>query len=234
MEPSGPCAGRGNALAFPISPGALTAPEVRQMLGRDDPVILNVGANSGQSAVALMLAMPRSTIYAFEPDPRCIAKFRRYISHPHIHLQPCAVGAANGQVIFHQSSGAEHLRAYRDGWDQSGSIRAPKEHLKTVPWVRFEKQIVVAMVTLDAWAQARQVTAVDFIWADVQGAESDLIHGATRVLRTTSYLYTEYSNTETYAGQANLQDLAEMLPDFELVRRYQWDALFRRSTLALN
>jgi len=211
---------------FPISPGALTAAEIRQCVGKDDPVIIEVGANCGQTTVELLKAMPGATVHAFEPDPRAIAKFHSAISNPRVHLYECAIGAVNGTVNFHQSSGAEHVAGYDKGWDQSGSIRRPNTHLKVWPWVRFEKQITVPIMTLDTWSEQHQVSAADFIWADVQGAESDLVDGAARFLRSCRYLYTEYSNDEWYEGQITLAGLAGRLPDFALVRRYAMDALF--------
>jgi FkbM family methyltransferase len=223
-----------DALNFPITPGALSAAEIRQLVGKDDPVIIEVGANCGQTTVELLRAMPGATIYAFEPDPRAIAKFRDAVKNPNVHLHECAIGAANGTISFHQSSGAEHLAEYSKGWDQSGSIRRPNTHLKVWPWVRFEKQITVPIMTLDAWSEQHQVSAADFIWADVQGAESDLVEGATRVLRSSRYFYTEYSNDEWYEGQISLAELLAKLPDFNLVRRYPMDALFENRRTALN
>jgi precorrin-6B methylase 2 len=61
---------------FPISPGALSAAKIRLCVGKDDPIIVEVGANNGQTTVEILRAMPRATIYAFEPEPRAIAKFR--------------------------------------------------------------------------------------------------------------------------------------------------------------
>ncbi len=209
--------------------GYLEAWEIREMVGRDDPVILDVGANCGQTTGELLDVMPRAVIHAFEPEPRAIAEFRRNIAAPTVHLYECAVGAINGSVTFHQSTGGE--QEYPEygvaGWDQSGSIRRPYRHLEVWPWVRFEGKISVPIVTLDAWAEQHGVTRVDFIWADVQGAESDLILGAARLLRTARYLYTEYSDEEWYEGQVTLAVLQSMLPDFDLLRRYPMDALFR-------
>jgi 2-O-methyltransferase len=71
------------------------------------------------------------------------------------------------------------------------------------------------------------VFKADFIWADVQGAESDLVEGAARFLRSSRYFYTEYSNDEWYEGQITLAGLLEKLPDFDLVMRYPMDALFQ-------
>lgn len=213
-------------------PGSLTAEEIRALIDRRDPLILEVGANSGQTTAELLRAMPRARIHAFEPDPRAIAKFRRNIRHPWVYLYECAVGARVGTVTFHQSAGAEELPDYGAGWDQSGSIRRPREHLEANPWVRFDRQIEVPITTLDAWAADRDIGEVDFIWADVQGAESDLVQGAARVLATTRYLFTEYSDREMYEGQATLDQLTKALPGFALLRRYEWDALFRNTRLA--
>lgn len=206
--------------------------EIRELLGYDDPVIFDVGANCGQTTIELLKVMPQATIFAFEPDPRAIARFRQNIQHPNVHLQECAVGATVGTITFHQSSGAEDLPNYRAGWDQSGSIRRPQGHLQIWPWVKFETQIEVPIVTLDSWADANGVDEVDFIWADVQGAESDLVEGASRILSTARYFYTEYSNSEWYEGQITLPELAEKLPEFELIRRYESDVLFRNRRYA--
>jgi FkbM family methyltransferase len=210
-----------------ISQGALSASEIRALVGRDDPVIVEIGANCGQTTVELLRAMPGATIHAFEPDPRAVAKFRSTIQNPRVHLYECAIGAINGTVTFHQSSGAEHLPEYSQGWDLSGSIRRPNSHLQAYPWVKFETRIEVPVMTLDSWAEQHQVKAADFIWADVQGAESDMIEGAARFLQSLRYLYTEYSNDELYEGQITLAGLANRLPNFDLVRRYQMDVLFK-------
>lgn len=206
----------------------LEAWEIRDLVGRDRPVILEVGANCGQTTAELLEVMPDAVIHAFEPEPRAISEFRLNIRAPNVHLHECAVGATNGTVTFHQSSGGEQLYPeYRgSGWDQSGSIRRPRTHLTAWPWVKFEGQIQVPIVTLDAWAERHGITDVDFIWADVQGAESDLILGAPRLLRATRFLYSEYSNDEWYEGQATLAELQRLLPGFELIRRYPMDALF--------
>jgi hypothetical protein len=109
----------------------------------------------------------------------------------------------------------------------SGSIRKPKEHLDVYPWCKFESKIVVKTRTLDSWAREEGVGVIDLIWADVQGAEADLIAGGKEALRRTRYFYTEYSNAELYEGQANLKQLLRLLPDFHVVHRYENDILLR-------
>lgn len=226
-------ADRTQAAARDNLPPGLHAADVRKLISCEDPLIIEVGANVGQTTAELLREMPNATVFAFEPDPRAIAEFRRNITHPNVRLFEYAVGAANGTVTFHQSGGAhQDFPEYAEtGWHQSGSIRRPFKHRELWPWITFESRIEVPIVTLDAWAAQHGVTRADFIWADTQGAESDLILGATRLLAATRYLYTEYCNAELYEGQATLMDLQRLLPEFDVIARFPVDVLFRNRTL---
>jgi len=82
-------------------------------------------------------------------------------------------------------------------------------------------------MTLDTWSEQHNVAKADFVWADVQGAESDLVQGGARLMNASRYFYTEYSNDECYEGQISLSGILEMLPNFELVSRFEMDVLLR-------
>ena len=73
--------------------------------------------------------------------------------------------------------------------------------------------------------------AIDLIWADVQGAEGDLIEGGRQALARTRYFYTEYDDQELYEGQIPLAKLLSLLPEFEIVPRYRWDVLLRNRAI---
>jgi FkbM family methyltransferase len=218
----------------PIFPGALGRPDLPGLLGRLDPVILDIGCNDGTHSLMFLDVFPHARVYSFEPDPRAQTRFRAQVNDPRARLFEFAIGDSNGPVNFHMSDGApnDQWRAGRpDGWDLSGSIRKPKEHSEVAPWCRFDREITVEVRRLDSWAEEEQIQRIDLIWADVQGAEIDLIRGAERVLAKTRFFYTEYSNRELYEGQVNLRQLMKMLPQFELVRRYPADVLFRNILL---
>jgi FkbM family methyltransferase len=213
----------------PMEHGHLTVAELKPLIGRDDPTILEIGANVGQTTEDMLREMPRSRIYCFEPEPRAIKKFKERISSPNVSLFECAVGDRNGVVTFNQSTGEG---AAKD-WDQSGSIRKPKLHLQTWPTVKFETQIEVPIVRLDDWAIDKTLDQVDLIWADVQGAESDLIAGGASVIRSTRFFFTEYGAIEWYEGQISLDELCGPLFDLGLVlyRKFSMDALFVNKNL---
>ena len=207
--------------------GAITVREIKYLVGKPNPVILEIGANIGQTTLDFLKEIPESTIYCFEPDPRAIAAFKKNIHHPNVHLIESAVGNQNGTIVFHQSSGVDE---YAD-WNQSGSIRKPKDHTKIWPKVTFDQSIEVPIIRLDDWAKSLEIPLIDFIWADTQGAESDLILGGLETLKRVRYLYTEYGFQELYDGQVSLQEIDALLTEFSISRVFDWDALFENIAL---
>jgi len=221
----------------PISREKIGLDYIRELIGSDARVILEIGAHQGWHTGEFHKAFPNALIYAFEPDPRAAAKFKAHISRPQILMFELAIGATDGEAKFYASSGlppdlspADAAIAYPQGWDQSGSLRLPKTHKTIWPWCKFENTVIVKTRRLDTWARENGIGKVDFIWADVQGAEGDLISGGHETLAKTRYLYTEYSNDEWYEGQPTLAQLMEMLPNFTVLKRYTADVLLRNNS----
>lgn len=172
---------------------------------------------------------PFATVYAFEPEPYAAELFRQRVTDPRARLITKAVGSTDGEVTFHQSDGRPTAQWPGLTWHYSGSIHRPKKHLRRYPWCRFDRQITVPLVRLDSLYFDDRI--IDLIWADVQGAEADLIQGAQSTLTRTRYLYTEYSNEEMYEGQPTLARIKEMLPDFGVLEVFSDDVLLKNRYL---
>jgi FkbM family methyltransferase len=216
----------------PITPGDFDLAALPALLGKDDPVILEIGCNDGGHTRDFLTLFKRATIYAFEPDPRARARFTAAVQDPRVTLFDVAISDTDGEIDFHMSSGApsaDVAAQLPEGWDLSGSIRKPTGHLDMLPWCTFDQHIKVKTLTLDAWCRAAGVEAIDFIWADLQGAEGDMIRGGQSALANTRYLYTEYSDRELYEGQPTLRTLLSLLPDFEVIHRFSGDVLLRNT-----
>lgn len=215
------------------TPHELDPAMLPKLLRKSDPVILDIGCNDGQHTLEFLRVFRNPTVFCFEPDARAQRAFRNNVTSPRAQLFEMALGNADGMVDFNVSAGTPpaELGFEKSDWDLSGSIRRPKNHLEVVPWVSFDKVVPVRIARLDTWARENKIGAVDFIWADVQGAEVDLIEGGRETLRNTRYLYTEYSDYEMYEGQMNLRGITHLLPDFEVVSVYPSDVLLRNKAL---
>ena len=222
----------------PIINAEISPNYIRQLVGADARVILDIGAHHGWHTAAFEKMFSDAIIYAFEPDPRAIAKFSANINSARVRLFKVAIGAVDGKAEFHVSSGlppdidpVSAAIVYPLGWDQSGSLRAPKRHKEKWPWCTFESTTTVAVRALDSWATDNAIEKIDFIWADMQGAEGDLLTGGQNTLARTRYLYLEYSNEEIYEGEPTLQMLLDMLPNYSIVIRYPGDVLLKNMHL---
>jgi FkbM family methyltransferase len=150
-----------------------------------------------------------------------------------ISIYPQAIGATDGAVTFYKSYGQrwENSKVV-DNYYGSSSIRKPKLVIDSFPGMEF-KEDIAQIKTLDTHIQQQKLEGypIDFIWADIQGAEIDLIKGGVRTFRNVRYFYTEYENSESYEGQINLTGILEMLPYFEIVEDYNGDVLLKNKTM---
>ena len=206
--------------------------EIRRLVGRDDPIIVEAGCNDGTDTELFLLAMPDARVICFECDPRPLARFKcRWDER--VILREHAVSHRRGTVVFHASGGKipDSTAVCADDWDYSGSICKPTGHLERDPRITFDRKLQVDAWPLDEALERYSLPRVDLIWADLQGAEARMILGAQRTLAMTRYLYLEYYDTPMYDRQPDLKGLVCFLPDFELIGIYGENALFKNTIL---
>lgn len=210
----------------------ITKSEIKSLIQTSAPTILEIGCNDGTDTLEFLSAFPKGVFYCFEPDPRAIERFNKQIDNPNCHLYRGCISDRNGTITFNMSSG----RAPRPGSkenDKSGSIKQPKNNIKRHTWIRFEQQITVPTITLDNWVLDNQIETIDFIWADTQGAEEEVIKGGMKTLANkVRYFYIEYSDEEMYEGQIPLSGIRKLLPGFTPVATYANNVLLKNKDLA--
>lgn len=128
---------------------------------RGTGAFLDVGAHIGYYSLYML---PRvQEVYAFEPDPRLHVLLEKNIgSKRNIEVIPCAAGATQGRARFTLERHAEVSHLAKENENPSN-------------------QIVVDVVTLDAFVAARRLT-VEAVKIDVEGHDTEVIRGALNVL----------------------------------------------------
>ena len=224
--------------------------QIAEFVTSPRPTILEIGCNDGTDTNRIMDTFPDGLVFCFEPDPRAIARFLETVHDDRATLVEAAVSDEDGETVFFGSSGrppgrergpkASHY-CHLDEWDLSGSICKPTGHLDMSPWVTFPptRRYTVKTIRLDTWyEQTPGVGVIDFIWADVQGAEGLLIKGACNALRLTRYFYVEtrvqggrMTGKELYEGQPDVDQLRRLVPQMDLISFHGDNALFRNPLL---
>lgn len=210
---------------------------LRRLIGKENPVILEIGAHDGEHTQWFLESFVSPRLFCFEPEPRAIARFKKLIGENlAVSFFPIAVSDRIGVIEFYQSSGKpprdefDHIKD--SGWDFSGSIKKPKAHLTDFPWVKFETSITVPTTTIDSWMREQSLNFVDLIWMDVQGAERNVLEGMQKSLSQIRYIYTEYNDRELYEGQPSLKEIMALLPNFKIVKRFKDDVLLKNLGVA--
>jgi FkbM family methyltransferase len=169
-------------------------------------VFFELGAHIGTDTIRLA-AFPGVTLHTFEPDKENIGP-----DLPNVIFNRAAIAAHDGEVQFHPSEWRGEVE-----WTMSGSIHRPTGHLSAYPDVEFGAPISVPAITLDTYVREHRIEHIDFIWADIQGAERDMILGGREALARTRYLYTEYWNTPLYEGQPSLAEILALVPGWKVL-----------------
>ena len=191
------------------------------------------GVQTNEICTILKNSSKNFEYHAFEADPRIIPSFKRNnINNPEITLVTKAIGSKNGNVKFYLSKGEEQRPGYsRNVFYGSSSIRKPKETLEVWPNMEFDYTIVES-IKFDTYYDKANVGIIDFVWADVQGAEIDLIEGGQKAFSNVRYFYTEYDERELYEGEIGLDQIIQKLPGrWSVVEKYEYDVLLKNDNL---
>lgn len=197
---------------------------------KKNPIVFEIGsADSNDTVDFLNIFENQIKIYCFEPEPTNLVLAKQKLSQnlgKNVFLFEGAISNKSEIVPFNRSrtKNPNDLR-------YSGSLLKPKNHLLEWNWIYFDEFVPVKTITLDDFCQINSINSIDFIWADVQGAEKLLIIGGKKVLKNkVNYLYTEYSNKEYYENQPTLTELLnELGENWVIVQDFGSDVLLKNT-----
>ena len=201
---------------------------IKDLIGKDNPTIFEIGCADGRDTQDFINLFKELKIYCFEPEPKNIEIVKATINYSGHYLFEGVISDKNGTLTFNRSRTDNP-----NDLSYSGSIVKPKEHLNEWPSIKFDEEITIESITLDTFCDKNDIHIIDFIWADVQGAEDLMIIGGQESFKNkVRFLYTEYSNKEYYEGQPNLNKILSLLGDnWELVNDYGSDVLLKNKIL---
>tara|TARA_R110000823_G_scaffold252973_1_gene375519 strand:+ start:4092 stop:4715 length:624 start_codon:yes stop_codon:yes gene_type:complete len=202
----------------------------RDIIFRDNPNILDVGAFDGKHSLMFANEYPKGKIFAFEADPGVWEIFEKNINlydipTNNIKLIKKAVSDINGTKIFNRA--IDHMEK-RTG--SSGTFLKPTTHLELHPHVEFE-QVEIECITLDSWFNAQDIDYIDFAWTDVNGAEIPLLRGGSNVLKSTKYLQLECIPWSLWENQPKKDELLNLIPYFEILHQEGADMLLKNKNI---
>jgi FkbM family methyltransferase len=164
--------------------------------------MLDVGANFGYfSVLAADKVGPGGRVFAFEPDPRNILRLSTNVelnNARNISLVPLALFDQLGTITFNLSTDLE---------DNLGSS-------SILDRGQCRQQMQVQTTTLDAFMQEQQLTTVDLLKMDIEGAEVGALQGGRETLRARKVTHLLVELHRLILGEKPLDELMTMMGDF--------------------
>jgi len=142
-----------------------------ERLLQKDMVVLDVGAHVGQyTLIASRLVGERGQVHSFEPDPVTFDWLHTNVRANHL-----------GNVTVTQTAVADEQGPKRLFYSKvrdigSNSLAEQGNYSRSGRWS------IVPCTTLDTYASAKGLSRIDFIKADVEGAELGMLRGARAIL----------------------------------------------------
>jgi FkbM family methyltransferase len=183
---------------------------VRAICSRvSDPVVLDVGANTGTYALALNAALPTAQIHAFEPSPAAFRLLASSLSGTRVSCHNCALSDHEGRGFIHtymSDPASAHASMYAGVFS---SIHGNRDISKTP----------ITMTTIDGFCAARSITSLAFLKIDTEGHELQVLVGAQGMLSRGGIKAIQFEfNEMNVISRVFLRDFYEMLNGFTLHR----------------
>lgn len=197
----------------------------RNMVGKDNPVIVEAGAHYGEDSRKFLNVFPHCRLFCFEPDPRNLLIIREYVSDPRLTLSELALSNRNGEVKFYQSYDEvtkKTLEKY--SWidpNEYINLRLSRSGASSVKkGIENIEKIIVQCIAFDTWMATQNIEMIDLLWLDVQGSEREVFLGAKETLGKIRYIWVEYG-AMMYEGAMTRKETRNLLKkEFKVIEKY--------------
>jgi FkbM family methyltransferase len=174
-------------------------------------VIIDVGANVGQSIGEFRGHFDHPILHAFEPSFAFSELQRRTSGIPDLHLNNFALGSESGEMDFIANERSDMSSLLEPSIDCWGAV---KERRK------------VPVRTLDDYCAKQDVTHIDILKSDTQGFDLEVVKGASQLLkrRRVHLVYMEIIFSDMYKRLPRLDQIYAFMADhgFCLVSFYKF------------
>ena len=189
------------ALLFGVAAAIEHEPILRM---RSYAMVVDIGANRGQFALAVRHYFPGSRIISFEPLPTPSSTFRRIFRNDKgIILYQVAIAPYEGEEEIHISK--------RD--DSSSLLPITSTQSDLFPGTEESGKAKIYAAPLTKYIKLDEIVSPALLKLDVQGYELEALRGCKELLPRFDSIYVECSFVELYQGQALAHEVIAYLSD---------------------
>ena len=180
--------------------------DLKLIVGKDDPVCLDVGANRGQTITELERLFLAPRIFAFEPSTVSFARLSEEFRRPNIQLYRYGLGSALEQrefINYESSTLSSFLELSSNGGNRFRNVQVSNRE-------------IVEVKTVDWFVSQEQLQVVDLLKIDTQGYDLEVLKGAAGSLASgiIKTVLLELNFIEMYEKQGSVHEIEDFLANF--------------------
>ena len=192
---------------------------LKHLIKAKDPIIFDIGANSGQSLIEFKSIWPNATVHSFEPQQECWEELEGRANH---YKEGSVIVNRIGAGSIHNDALTFYTHDITKG--QSGFHRINtnsvdsmnlSEPLSQNQKKQYEKTLnhkrTVPIMRLDQYMSERNIRSASLIKIDTQGYEPEVLEGLGEMLRNVDVILTELMFYDFYERQLSFSDIEKFL-----------------------
>lgn len=176
--------------------------DICKIIGTENLVLFDVGANVGQTIEVFNQNFNRSAIHAFEPGSMAFSQLTsKYGSVDTVNINMLALGSVTEQRVLHENSYMEM------------SSFLP---LGDIGWGEIKSDTEVTVMRGDEYCVSKSITKIDLLKIDTQGFDFEVIKGFSAMLEVGAVhiVYFEVTFMELYDNLPNFGEIYQYLTSF--------------------
>ncbi len=185
--------------------------------------VLHLGAHLGQEAPDYERHGIKNVVWV-EANPQLIEPLTKNVGpYGHRVIEAAVWGTAGAEMTFNIAS--------HEG--ESSSLLEFDTHAQHYPTVTFVDSVKVTTTSLHQLSKDHDLKGINFLYMDLQGAESIVLSGGHNFLRQIDFIYSEVNFETLYKFCGTVETLENWIPNFTCIalasHEFGWgDAFYQR------
>jgi FkbM family methyltransferase len=184
----------------------------RELAGKK-PVILDVGANNGQTIDFFLRVCGSATIHAFEPNKNLYHRLvSRYAKNKNIHIHNLGVSNTTGKLVFNESV-MDTTSTFEELNMDSAYLKKKSKILGVAPEEIIKESYEVEVTTLQQFIKSKGIEKIDVLKIDTEGHEYKCLQGLFDGLPkyNAGIIQLEQHHDDMYANKISEEEIMQML-----------------------
>jgi len=194
------------------------------LFNTQSPMVLDVGANVGQTVDSILEVFERPIIHAFEPSSSVFVQLTKKRYRGSIFLHNLALGERDEQREFIN---------YK--WSTMSSFLELSRHESNrFKDVEIDEKEIVTVATVDGFVTSQKIEKVDLLKIDTQGFDMRVLKGARESLASgvVDHVLVELNFVEMYDHQSSFYEVIDLLESNGLFLIDYYEKIREKHTIA--